>query len=171
MRIYKNWGQGQWGLVLTGNVQVDKFHLTLGRDVIVPDVLNETTIQPFRDLAEAIHGDPSATINPSHRTLAVMQLSHSGRQSANWFSGRLPWHRPLAPSPVRLGARESGFFPQLFYRFLFTTPREMTAPEIDHLVCRFVLGARIAHQAGFEGVQLHAGHGCECSFRLRRCTG
>ena len=171
MGMYKNWGQGRWGLVLTGNIQVDKSHLTIGRDMIVPEVLNETTLRPFRDLADAIHGGPDGVVDTSHRALAIMQISHSGRQSANWVSGRLPWNPPSAPSSIRLGAREPGFFPQLFYRFLFSAPREMTVPEIDHLVDRFVLSARMAHQVGFEGVELHAGHGCECFFRPQGRTG
>ena len=158
--MYKNWGQGQWGIILTGNVQVDKSHLTIGRDMVVPDVLDESSLRPFRDLAEAIHGGPGGVIDLPHRALAIMQVSHSGRQSANWVSGRLPWKPPLAPSSVRVGAREQGIFPQLFYRSLFSTPREMSVPEIDHLVDRFVLSAKVAHQAGFEGVELHAGHGC-----------
>ncbi|KAF9652327.1 FMN-linked oxidoreductase [Thelephora ganbajun] len=161
--MYKNWGQGRWGLVLTGNVQVDKSHLTIGRDMIIPDVLNETTLRPFKDLAEAIHGGSDGVVDPSHRALAIMQVSHSGRQSANWIAGRVPWNPPLAPSSVRLGARESGFIPQLFYRFLFSTPKEMTIPEIDHLVERFVLSAKTAYQAGFEGIEVHAGHGCKCT--------
>ena len=160
MGMYKNWGQGQWGLILTGNVQVDKSHLTIGRDMVIPDVLDESTLRPFIDLAEAIHGGPGGVVDPPHRALAIMQVSHSGRQSANWVSGRLPWNPPLAPSSIRVGAKEPGFFPQLFYRLLFSAPREMYVPEIDHLVDRFVLSAKVAHQAGFEGVELHAGHGC-----------
>jgi len=165
IEMYKNWGQGRWGLVFTGNVQVDKSHLTVGRDMVMPDVFNETTLQPFKDLAGAIHGGPNGAVDPSHRTLAIMQLSHSGRQASNWLSGRFPWNPPLAPSSVRLGAREQGFFPQLFYHFLFSTPRGMTIPEIDHLVERFVLSAKAAHETGFEGVELHAGHGCKCILR------
>lgn len=168
--MYKNWGQGQWGLILTGNIQVDKSHLTIGRDMIIPEVFNESTLRPFKDLADAIHGGPDGAVDPSHRALAIMQISHSGRQSPNWVSGRLPWYPPSAPSPVCLGAREPGFFPQLFYRFLFTTPREMTVPEINYLVERFVLSAKLAHQVGFEGVELHAGHGCECLFTPLRRT-
>lgn len=163
--MYKNWGRGRWGVVITGNIQVDKSHLTIGRDMVIPDSLNKTTLQPFKDLAEAIHGGPDGAVDPYHRAVAIMQLSHTGKQASNWVSGRVPWNPPLAPSPVRIGARESGFFPQLFYRFLFSTPREVTIPEIDHLVERFVLGAKAAHEAGFEGVELHAGHGCLCLCR------
>ena len=36
----------------------------------------------------------------------------------------------------------------------------MSVPEIDHLVDRFVLSAKVALWAGSEGVELHAGHGC-----------
>ena len=104
--------------------------------------------------------DPGGVIDPPRRTLAIMQVSHSGRQSANWVSGRLPWNPSLAPSFVRVGTRELGFFPQLVYRLLFSTPREISVPEIDQLVDRLVLSVKVAHQAGFGGVELHAGHGC-----------
>ena len=161
IEVYKNWGKGRWGLVLTGNVQVDRSHLTVGRDMVMPDVFNVTTLQPFKDLAEAIHGGPDGVVDSSRRTLAIMQLSHSGRQASNWISGRFPWNPPLAPSSVRLRAREEGFFPKLLYHFLFSIPRKMIIPEIDHLVERFVLSAKAAHEAGFEGVELHAGHGCK----------
>ena len=58
LELYKNWGRGLWGVISTGNIQVDKSHLAVGRDMFVPDVFNETTLQPFKDLAEAIHRGP-----------------------------------------------------------------------------------------------------------------
>ena len=64
MRMYKDWGKGQWGLILTGNVQVDRSHLTIGRDVVIPDALGESALRPSRGLAEAIHGGPGGVIDP-----------------------------------------------------------------------------------------------------------
>ena len=86
----RNWGHGRWGLILTGNIQVGKPHLTIGGDMVIPDVPNESTLWPFRDLAGAIHGGPDGVVDSPRRALAIMQFSHSGRQSANWVSGRLP---------------------------------------------------------------------------------
>ena len=83
---------------------------------------------PFKDLAEVFRGGLGGVVDPPHRALAIMQAWHSGRQSANWVSGRLPWNPPLAPTSIRVGARESGFIPHLFYRLLFSTPREMSIP-------------------------------------------
>ena len=60
LELYKNWGRGRWGVISAGNIQVDKSRLTVGRDMFVPDVFNETTLQPFKDLAEAIHRGPDA---------------------------------------------------------------------------------------------------------------
>ena len=70
MGIYKDWGQGQWGLTLTGNVQLDKSHLTIGRDMVIPDVPDESTLRPFQDLAEAIRGGLGGSlIPPAERSL------------------------------------------------------------------------------------------------------
>ncbi|KAG1718474.1 hypothetical protein EDB19DRAFT_903110 [Suillus lakei] len=65
-------------MILTGNVQVSPQHLTLGRDIVVPPTLNAEDIRPFEKLAEVIHGAVGGT-----RSLAIMQLSHAGRQSVN----------------------------------------------------------------------------------------
>jgi 2,4-dienoyl-CoA reductase-like NADH-dependent reductase (Old Yellow Enzyme family) len=69
-----------------------------------------------------------------------MQLIHLGRQD-------MPHLRePVAPSAVRLG--KSGL-----------VPRELTVEEIDSLVDKFAQSCRRVEAAGFDAVQLHAGHG------------
>jgi hypothetical protein len=39
------------------------------------------------------------------------------------------------------------------------SPRELIADEINGLIQQFVQTAKIAEQAGFSGVQIHAAHG------------
>lgn len=39
------------------------------------------------------------------------------------------------------------------------TPKEMTIPEIDHVVALFVHAARVSVAAGFDGIQIHGAHG------------
>jgi 2,4-dienoyl-CoA reductase-like NADH-dependent reductase (Old Yellow Enzyme family) len=155
--LYSSWSRHGWGMVLTGNVQVASSHLTLGRDLVVPDQLNENTMRPYKTLARVMKG-------PDGRTLAIMQLSHAGRQSANFIGGRYPFERPFAPSAVAVGSHTVQDDPvaALLQSVLFQTPREMSHADIDEVAEGFVKGARLAHESGFDGVELHVAHGCTC---------
>lgn len=80
----------------------------------------------------------------AHRqgALAVVQLSHAGRQTTAQVVGA----RPVAPSAVTCTA-----FPD--------PPRELEAHEIPAFQAMFVEAAERAARAGLDGVELHAGHG------------
>jgi 2,4-dienoyl-CoA reductase-like NADH-dependent reductase (Old Yellow Enzyme family) len=167
--LYAHWAHGGWGMVITGNVQLASDHLTLGRDMVLPrDITSPAAYQPFVQLAGAIHGKKGTaqTTDLNERApLAIMQLSHGGRQSTVGLGGRIR-AAPVAPSavPVELknaGARTS--CSALLSRAMFQTPREMSLREIDDVVEGFVNGARLASKAGFDGVEIHAAHGCEWS--------
>ncbi|KAF8627358.1 hypothetical protein AX15_004425 [Amanita polypyramis BW_CC] len=168
--LYKTWGQSNWGVILTGNFQVSKRHLALGRDVIVPEELTEDNIRPFRMLASVIHNDSPDTEqgraeleSRSHhgrrKPLALMQLSHGGRQSCNITGGRRLNEPPLAPSAVRVTGNVKGLLSKLLHKALFLTPKEMTLEDIDDVVRGFVRGTTLAWKAGFDGVQFHVAHG------------
>lgn len=157
--LYTQWSTGGWGMIITGNVQISKTHLTLGHDCVVPRVLTKETIAPFARLAAAIHGTPD---DRDTQPLAIMQLSHTGRQAANFIGGRFPFFPPLAPSATRVGAKcTDGVLARILYRLAFQTAREMTVQDIDDVVNGFVRGAKLALDSGFDGVQLHASHGCK----------
>lgn len=127
--------------------------------MVVPEVLSEESLTPWKALASAMKGDSEKM--EGKRTLAVMQLSHAGRQSTNFIGGRMPFVPPSAPSSIRLGSTsKDGWISRLLYRLLFQTPRCMSENEIDDVVARFVRGAQLASESGFDGVQLHAAHGC-----------
>jgi 2,4-dienoyl-CoA reductase-like NADH-dependent reductase (Old Yellow Enzyme family) len=155
-------------MIITGNVQVSATHLTLGRDVTVPGIISEETLRPFRKLARIIHQDflSEKSTHGSSRSLAIMQLSHAGRQSPRVIGGRPILTPPLAPSAVILGSgkKNNGLMSNLFHRLLFQKPREMSLTDINDVVDAFVRGATLAAKAGFDGVQLHAAHGCEYYF-------
>lgn len=154
--LYSEWAKHGWGMIITGNVQVSPQHLTLGRDIVIPVTLND--LKPFERLAEVIHGGAEHTFS-----LAIMQISHAGRQSPNFIGGRPPFVAPLAPSPIRVGASHPGrsALGDLMFHTLFQVPKEMTAVDILHVQSSFVRGALLAQKSGFDGVQLHAAHGCE----------
>lgn len=166
-RLYSEWAKHDWGIVLTGNVQVVPDHLTLGRDIVLPQELSmpkDDDLKPFRTLADIIHGvGGDKIIRPDNRTLAILQLSHAGRQSANFIGGRRIFQRPMAPSPIKMGSslvRKAGVVEELMNKFLFRKPKEMTEDDILHVIDRFVYGSLFAFRAGFDGVQLHVAHGC-----------
>ncbi|KAH9067595.1 FMN-linked oxidoreductase [Lactarius vividus] len=159
--LYSLWSQGGWGMIMTGNVQVSQDHLTLGRDMVVPKTVTSDALRSYTALASAMRPASEQYNQESH------DLSHAGRQSPIVLGGRLPLTPPFAPSALRIGRNEQSsahlsWFARLVYKIGFQTPRAMSVQDIDHLVDRFVLSAKLAHDAGFDGVELHASHGCKC---------
>ncbi|EAU88203.1 oxidoreductase [Coprinopsis cinerea okayama7 len=135
--VYSEWGKHNWGLVFTGNVQVSNEHLTFGRDIVLPKDLSPESLAPYRKLSSLIQG-PEENGEP---TLAIVQLSHAGRQSLSFgMGGRGLLQRPLGPSPIRVGTsvRNPGIVSSGFHHALFSVPKEMTAEDIEHVISRFV---------------------------------
>jgi 2,4-dienoyl-CoA reductase-like NADH-dependent reductase (Old Yellow Enzyme family) len=167
LALYNLWSRGGWGMIITGNVQVSRDHLTLGKDMVVPETINSDTLHSYKTLARAMR--PVSERNHSEnrnnvsmpRTLIIMQVSHTGRQSTILIGGRPLFVPPLAPSAFGLGRNASNWFARLMYRIMFLTPRTMSMQDIDNVVNRFVLSANLAHDAGFDGIELHASHGCK----------
>lgn len=87
----------------------------------------------LRELTDAVHAEGAA---------AAVQLGHCGNMSDSKVSGE----RALAPS-----AR--------FTLFGLTLPRAMTGRDIEQLIADFARAAALAREAGFDAVELHAGHG------------
>ncbi|WP_232677798.1 NADH:flavin oxidoreductase/NADH oxidase family protein [Nocardioides sp. R-C-SC26] len=130
-RLYRRWADGGFGLVVTGNVMVDRRHRGEPGNVVVED---ERHLDGLRGW--------TATFAESDARL-WMQVNHPGRQANALVSGR----QPVAPSAIKVripGAAK---------------PRALTDTEIHQLVERYATTARIAQSAGFDGVQLHGAHG------------
>lgn len=130
-RLYARWGTGGYGLVLTGNVMVDRDQLGEPGNVVITD---ERDLDGLTRWAKTTQ-DGGAPI--------WMQLNHPGRQ-ANPLAART---RPVAPSAVALQ------IPGM------VTPRALTDSEVEGIVDRFATAAAVAETAGFNGVQVHAAHG------------
>lgn len=165
--LYGKWGKGEWGMVTTGNVQVSSEHLTLGCDLVIPERLTPDVFDRYTLLAAFMkgvtpsrsHGQKDDRVCP----LAIMQLSHAGRQSTNIVGGRWPFQSPLGPSATRVGGSSSqndGLLNRLIYGLMFQEARAMTTADIKKTVDAFVRSAKVAEECGFDGIQLHAAHGC-----------
>jgi 2,4-dienoyl-CoA reductase-like NADH-dependent reductase (Old Yellow Enzyme family) len=132
--LYRRWGSGGAGLLITGNVMVHAEALTGPGGVVLDD---QTTLEPFTAWAEAGKAGGAAM---------WMQISHPGRQVQAQMPG-VVW----APSAV---AVDLGRHSRRFGR-----PVAMTDRHISATVERFATTARLAEQAGFDGIEVHAAHG------------
>lgn len=133
--LYRRWANRGCGLLITGNVIVDRGHLERPGNVIVDGPLNaEGKAAWQRFAAAATSGD----------TQAWVQISHAGRQTQKVVNPH-----PRAPSAVPL-ALPGG---------QFGVPHPLTGIEIEELIARFAHAAVVAREAGFTGVQVHAAHG------------
>ena len=137
-RLYRTWGDGGAGLLLTGNVQVDRTDLERPGNVAI-DASEPRSVS--REAREALaRWARAGTAAGNH---LWMQISHGGRQSP-WYVTR----RPLAPSAVQLRILGN-----------YARPRAVTDAEIHELIRRFAAAASIARETGFTGVQVHGAHG------------
>ena len=163
--IYSEWGKNDWGMVFTGNIQVADDHLTFGRDLTLPKDLTDESLVPYTRLAAAMQGRSPGETTDTNPPLAIAQLSHAGRQSSNFIGGR-GIRPPLGVSPIRVGGTiaNPGLIREGFHRLLFSTPKEMTPEDVEYAISRFVYGAQVAHKAGFDGIEVHAAHGCKFTF-------
>ncbi|WP_336084239.1 nitroreductase family deazaflavin-dependent oxidoreductase [Nocardia sp. SSK8] len=130
-RLYRRWGAGGFGLIVTGNVMVDHTQLGEPGNVVVEDERHLGALHRWAETAKA----GGARI--------WMQINHPGRQ-ANPLASKA---QPVAPSAIALD------IPGL------PKPRELTDSEITDLVRRYATTARVAEAAGFDGVQIHGAHG------------
>lgn len=133
IQLYRTWASGGTGLLLTGNVMIDRSALGEPKNVVL-DERSDATL--FKRWAEA------GTQNDAQ---LWMQLNHPGKQTPSLLS-----KEPVAPSAIPLG---SGL------EKAFNCPRELTSEEIEALIQRFAYAADKARQWGFTGVQIHAAHG------------
>lgn len=129
-RLYERWGATGSGLVITGNVMVDRRHVGEPRNVVVED---ERDLPALRRWAAA---------GRAHGMALWAQVNHPGRQAL-----RIAGSRPVAPSAI--APRIPGA----------VTPRALSEAEIGEIVARFARTAAVVREAGFDGVQLHGAHG------------
>lgn len=134
-RLYGLWSDGGAGMLLSGNIQIDRDHLERPGNVVIdrePDAAMQAALSSWAK---------AATRNGNH---FWAQISHAGRQTMKMINPH-----PKAPSPVKLGLPGGQF----------GEPVALQKDEIDEIVRRFAQCAAAVKAAGFTGVQLHAAHG------------
>lgn len=133
IRVYKTWAEGGLGLSVTGNVMIDRNALGEPKNVVLDE---SSDIAKFAQWAKA---------GKTNDSKIWMQLNHPGKQIPSYLS-----KEPVAPSAISLGGG---------LEKAFNTPRALTETEIQEIIGKFASSARMAQNAGFDGVQIHGAHG------------
>ncbi|MEQ1439542.1 NADH:flavin oxidoreductase/NADH oxidase family protein [Fontimonas sp. SYSU GA230001] len=133
VRLYERWARGGTGLLITGNVMIDRRALGEPGNVALED---DRDMPLLRQWAEAATGNGAAI---------WMQLNHPGRQSPKGLN-----RENVAPSAVPFGKD---------LQAMFAPPRALRGDEIEDIIRRFATGAQLCREAGFTGVQIHGAHG------------
>lgn len=134
-RLYGIWSDGGAGMLLSGNIQVDRDHLERPGNVVIDGPASDEMMTALKGLATA------ATRNGNH---FWAQISHAGRQTQTNVN-----KHPKAPSAVSTSLPGSQF----------GKPVALLVEEIKELVERFAFAAKTCKAAGFTGAQIHSAHG------------
>lgn len=133
-RLYQAWADGGAGLIISGNVMVDRTAMTGPGGVVLED---DTELDSFKRWA---------AIGQSSGAQFWLQINHPGRQMPASLG-----QPTFAPSAVALDLGKMSHY--------FVPPQAMTEAQIQQVISRFIRTAKLAEQAGFKGVQVHAAHG------------
>lgn len=110
-----------------------------------PGIHTDAQVAGWRGVTEAIHATGG---------VVFLQLWHVGRISHS--SHHAGGARPVAPSAIAIAGMamtaEFNFVP-------CETPRALELAEIPGIVAAYAQAARLAMQAGFDGVEVHAANG------------
>ncbi|KAG8628475.1 hypothetical protein KVT40_004348 [Elsinoe batatas] len=139
INVYKRWGEGGFGLILTGNIMIEYDQLEAAGNPIIPRTapFSGERFDAFAALAKAAK---------AHGSLIVGQVSHPGRQCANNIQTD-----PVSASDIQLEGNVMGM--------QFNKPHAATPEEITRIIDGFAHSAAYMEKAGYDGIQLHGAHG------------
>lgn len=131
--LYALWAQGGSGVVLSGNIMVDRQHLGEPRNTVLDA---HSDLEKYRTWVQAAS---------ENGAMFWAQLNHPGKQSPKFLQ-----KLPVAPSAISLEGS---------LQLNFNKPRALKEDEIWQVIAQFASSAALAKQVGFQGVQIHAAHG------------
>lgn len=131
--LYRRWGEGGTGLLITGNVMIDRRALGEPGNVVIED---ERDLDKLKAWAQA---------GQAQGAQIWVQLNHPGRQSPKGLN-----RETVSASAVPFNKAMQAYF---------ETPRALENEEIEDIIARFARAAAICRKAGFDGVQIHGAHG------------
>eukprot|EP01083_Nonionella_stella_P094660 265656_1 len=136
-RLYETWSKGETGLLITGNVQVDRRYLERPGNVCIDGAQSDAQLKLLKQYA--------ASGQKYNDSKIFVQLSHAGRQTIALVN-----KSPIAPSAVPLKIVPKSFIGK---------STAMTLDDIQDVKQRFINAAKVCKDCGFDGIQVHAAHG------------
>lgn len=139
INLYRRWGEGAIGLVLSGNIMIEYDHLEAAGNPIIPrkSEFSGERFEAFKEMA---------TETKKHGSLFVGQVSHPGRQVESRIQ-----KNPISASDVQLEGNIMGM--------TFEKPRAATEEDIANVIEGFAHAAEYLEKAGYDGIELHGAHG------------
>jgi N-ethylmaleimide reductase len=130
------------GLIITEGVSPSPNGLGYAR---IPGLFNDQQVRGWRMVTDAVHAKGGKI---------VVQLMHTGRVThlANLPAGAEVLGPMARACPGEMYTDSQGMQPH-------STPRAMTQADIDRTVGEYAQAARLAIEAGFDGIELHAANG------------
>jgi 2,4-dienoyl-CoA reductase-like NADH-dependent reductase (Old Yellow Enzyme family) len=128
--FYERMARGGTPMMITGNVYAGASGKSTRN---MTGIDSDEKIAGLRRLTARVH---------ELNSLVFVQISHCGRQAMPNVVG----FQPIAPSAIREPTMGS-------------MPREITLSEIGIVIEEFAAGAARAVEAGFDGIEIHGGHG------------
>ncbi|KDE02332.1 hypothetical protein MVLG_07102 [Microbotryum lychnidis-dioicae p1A1 Lamole] len=136
IKLYEEWGKGKTGVIVLGNIPVDREGLEAQKNAIIDKRSPWDPVEAFKPVIAAAK---------AHGSLVIGQLTHGGRQVSTAVTSH-PISSSDVQQPPAMGME-------------FAKPRPATIEEIDALVEAWAYAAEVLYKAGADGAQLHGAHG------------
>ena len=139
INVYRHWGKGGFGMILTGNILIEYEQLEAPGNPIIPvdAPFSGERFEAFKEMAK---------VAKAHGSLVIGQVNHPGRQTESRLQPK-----PVSASDVQLNGPVMGME--------FAKPHAATPEEIKRIIQGFTHSAVYLHRAGYDGIQLHGAHG------------
>ncbi|GAB1522916.1 hypothetical protein RhiTH_006043 [Rhizoctonia solani] len=152
--LYEKWGQGGYGIIITGNVMLHPEELEApGNAILYAPHETPESIEQFCRMA---------TAGKSGGNLMIMQISHPGHQVPAFINPN-----PLGASDIKL--KDQVMLVDRMDR-IYAKPTPLDKAGILEIVDQYSYTAEAAYFVGFDRVQLHGAHGYLIAQFLSRTT-
>ena len=131
IKKYEHLAKSEVGCIITGYAAVSRNGVSPYPRMM--KIFDDSVIEKYKELTDAVH---------KNGVPVILQIAHCGRQTSSKAIGL----QKVAPSNV-------------LHTFYPDKSKVLTENEIHGIIDDFVSAAVRAEKAGFDGVQLHGGHG------------